>query len=142
MKQKELTVSEYNKLMLSKLSEEEIYFKIADYLDEHYPGVLYHFDFGSGTYLSKSQRIRQVRMNRRRGFPDLFIYEPKGKYKGLAIEIKRENTNLYNKKGILATEHIQEQMICLDVLNMKGYYAVFGIGFEDCKLIIDEYLKK
>lgn len=72
--------------------------------------------------------------------PDLFIAEPKGGYCGLFIEIKAES--IFNKNGTRKTStHLKEQSNMLDKLTNKGYCAVFGCGWDECKKIIDNYLK-
>ena len=71
-------------------------------------------------------------MGMRAGFPDFFIYEPRGKYHGLAIELKRV------KGGRVA----DTQQKCLDELSERGYMAVVCRGFEEARKTIDEYLKE
>ena len=62
-------------------------------------------------------------------------------YNGLFIEIKKEGTKLYKKDNTFTTPHIQEQWGCILGLQRKGYMADFGIGFDECKTLIDQYLK-
>tara|TARA_R110000744_G_scaffold134922_1_gene244214 strand:+ start:10643 stop:10864 length:222 start_codon:yes stop_codon:yes gene_type:complete len=63
------------------------------------------------------------------GFPDLFIYEPKGKYNGLAIELKvKGNSASPNQKRVMG------------ILNEKGYLAKICTGFEEVTDEIDNYL--
>jgi hypothetical protein len=65
-----------------------------------------------------------------RGFPDLFIYEPQGKYSGLAIEIKTD-------KGV-ASIHQKEW---IRKLNERGYRAEICKGYDNVVKTIDSYLK-
>jgi hypothetical protein len=62
------------------------------------------------------------------------------KYAGLMIELKKEGTRIYKKDGSFASGHIEEQAKMLALLGAKGYKAVFGVGFENTKEIIDNYL--
>ncbi len=65
------------------------------------------------------------------GCPDLVIPEPNKQYHGLFIEMKREKgstTSLEQKKWIKA-------------LNERNYLAVIAKGFNEAKLIIDNYFK-
>lgn len=124
---------------------------IAKYLKLAYPNVLYHFDY-AGLNLSKAQSGRMKNIQGGRGFPDLFIAEPKevmeedGEqtivtyYNGLFIEVKKEGTVLWKARGGPASEHIREQIDILTELEATGYKAEFGIGFDDCKNLIDNYL--
>lgn len=63
-------------------------------------------------------------------------------YCGLFIELKKEGTTIYKKNGeLVANEHIREQASILEELRQRGYKAEFGIGFENTKEIIDDYMK-
>jgi len=64
------------------------------------------------------------------GFPDIFIYEPKGDYHGLAIELK--------VKGNYAS---QNQKKVLSILSKRGYRAEVCTGFDNAIAVIDEYLE-
>ena len=105
-----------------------------------YPNVLYHFD-PTGLNLSKAQSGMMKAIQGGRGWPDLFIAEPRGVFHGLFVEIKPEGTRIYKKSSLPATPHIEEQETCIFKLNDREYAATFGVGFDDCKAIIDDYLK-
>ena len=75
-----------------------------------------------------------------RGWPDLFIAKPMGKYAGLFLELKPEGTRIQKKDGSAATPHITEQIECLSQLLFNGYCTSFACGFDNAKLIIDDYL--
>lgn len=126
------------------MTEAELQVQVADYIRLRYPKVLFHSDFGSGIKLTMGQAIKQKRQNGgRRAWPDMFIAEPmrdKGWY-GLFIELKKEGTRLYKKDGTPASEHIKEQSELLEELDGLGYMAVFAVGFDEAKKIIDEYLR-
>lgn len=148
------------------MRESDLQILVADYIRIKYPKVLFHSDFGSGIRLTKGQAIKQKRQNGgRRGWPDLFIAEPKHIWDtdktlgvrigfadngetvlysqivaGLFIELKKDGTRLYKKDGSWATEHIAEQAETLQALKDRGYEAYFAVGFKEAKKIIDEYL--
>jgi hypothetical protein len=109
-----------------------------------YPATLFHFDL-AGLNLSRAQAGMMKAIQGNRGFPDLFIAESKHylnvHYYGLFIEVKAEGTRLYKKNLEAATPHLNEQMEFHDVLRMKGYKCEFGVGWDECKKIIDSYLK-
>lgn len=128
------------------MTEAELQTQVADYLRLQFPEVLFHSDFGSGVKLTPGQAIKQKRQNGgRRGWPDIFVAEPmviKGKdYHGLFIELKKDGTRLMKRDGSWATDHVAEQAEMLDRLEFRGYRAVFVVGFEQAKKIIDDYLK-
>ena len=130
------------------MNEAELQVAVAEYIRLQYPKVLFHSDFGSGIKLTKGQAIKQKRQNGGiRGWPDMFIAEPyyfiDGDISpGLFIELKKEGTRLKKKDGSWASEHIAEQAELLEKLRERGYEAEFGVGFNDTKKIIDNYLKK
>lgn len=125
------------------MKEQQLQTLIADYIRLRHPSAIFHSDFGSGAKLTIAQAARQKRQNGgRRAWPDIFIAEPRGKYHGLFIELKREGTTIIKKDGTLvANAHIREQFDLLHDLRRRGYKAEFGIGFENTIAIIDEYFK-
>lgn len=131
------------------MTEREVYTLVAQYLQVRYPKAIYRFDLAADMKLTPGQARRHKELHPYRGYPDLFIAEPAPRcvdgswnyeYNGLFIEIKKEGTRLKNKKGEWATEHIKEQADILEELQFRGYRAVFAVGFEEVKKIIDEYL--
>ncbi len=134
------------------MTEVALYEQIAQYMNLKYPGVIYHFDL-SGLW-TPSHKLRNLygRLNRR-GWPDLFIAQPKYNgaaapvdehgniapllLHGLFIELKREGTKIY-----LKGRHLQEQALMLEALRSQGYKAEFAIGFNEATKLIDEYLNK
>jgi hypothetical protein len=132
------------------VSEAILQEQVANYLRLQYPQVVFHSDTGSITRLTPRQGARRKRQNGgRRAWPDMFIAEPVPRcvdggwdyeYHGLFIELKKEGTRLKKKDGKWASEHIAEQAEMLEILEFRGYKAVFCVGFEEAKKVIDEYL--
>lgn len=124
------------------MREHDIYVLIADYLRYQYPQVIYRFDLAADLKLTIGQASKHKRLQRYRGYPDLFIAEPKGKNGGLYLEIKKAGTKIFKKDGALvADEHIREQFDMLHDLRRKGYAAEFACGFDEAKKLIDDYMK-
>ena len=82
------------------MTEYQLYKQIRDYLTLQYPDVIAHFDSGSGMKLTMGQAVRQKRINPKRGYPDLFIAEPRGCYHGLYLEIKKDGEKVFKKDGV------------------------------------------
>lgn len=123
------------------MKESDLQVQVADYLRLRYPDVLFHSDFGSGIKLTQGQAMKQKRQNGgRRGWPDMFLAEPKNGLHGLFIELKKAGTRLKKKDGTWASSHLEEQNEVLNQLQKKGYAAYFAVGFEEAKDIIDDYL--
>ena len=139
-------------------SEHSLYEQIARYLQLQYPDVIYRFDIAADLKLTMGQAVKHKRLHPERGYPDLFIAKTKeikvktvlgGGYSlveikplgGLYIEIKKDGEKLTKKDGSWRTPHIAEQAEALEKLRARGYKAEFGVGFSECKQIIDEYLR-
>ena len=124
------------------MTEADLQVQVADYLRLQYPRVMFHSDFGSGIKLTMGQAIKQKRQNGgRRAWPDMALAEPRGKYHGAYIELKKAGTHIFKKDGTLvADQHIREQAEMLQRLRQRGYKAEFACGFDEAKKIIDEYL--
>jgi hypothetical protein len=112
---------------------------IALYLRLQYPKVLFHFDL-AGLNLSRAQAGMMKSIQGGRGWPDLFIAEPRSIFKGLFLEIKAEGTKLYKKDTYPTTPHLAEQEHCLFALDDNEYCAKFAVGFDEAKELIDGYL--
>lgn len=138
-------------------SEHNLYEQLAHYLQLQYPNVIYRFDVGADLKLTSGQAAKHKRLHPERGYPDLYIAESSenvnskdwngivrewGFYFGLYLEIKTESNSPYKKDGTLKKDqHLEEQARMLEKLRARGYKAEFGVGFEGCKKIIDEYLR-
>jgi hypothetical protein len=122
-------------------SEAQIHEAVCNYIKLQYPKVMFNSDM-SGVKLTKLQAVRAAKLRSSKGFPDLVIYESRGKFKALFIELKKDRDELFCKDGLFRkTEHIANQRIMLNRLSELGYEAVFACGFDEVKDIIDEYLK-
>jgi hypothetical protein len=113
--------------------------QVCDYLRKQYPNVLFTSE-ASGLRLTMGQAVQMKRLRSCNGFPDLMIFEPRGKYHGLLIELKAEGTKLLNKNDYFATDHLAKQADVIWDLKSKLYYAEFAVGFDEAKRIIDAYL--
>ncbi len=110
------------------MKEYQLQKAICKYLDLQ--GILYCGSMGGQYQVHMSQRIKAKNSGYKKGFPDLFIYEPRGAYCGLAIELKTG----YNR----ATK---EQLWWRDELNKRGYVAEICNGLDDTLVVISKYLK-
>ena len=123
-------------------AEKHLHQQICSYLNLQYPDVIYLSD-PSGLKVSigvaielKKKRCKKYKI------PDLIILKPMNGLHGLVLEIKVSVDDVFTKKMEIRTnEHIQEQHKTIRELVRLGYAAYFGIGFEGCKRLIDNYLK-
>lgn len=123
------------------MNEIQLQKQVCDYIHWAYPRAMFNSDL-AGIKLTIGQAVRAKTLKSERGFPDLFIYEKNNDHIGLCIELKVEGTSIFKKNGEFATPHIKEQAEVLRKLSQRGFYAVFGIGFDHAKKIIDDYFKK
>jgi hypothetical protein len=109
----------------SESNQQEIVIK---YLRLAYPDALYCASAG-GMRTSYLQAVKMKRTGYVKGFPDLFIYEPRGAFYGIAIEMKKE-------KGGVASP---EQKCWQEQLRNRGYASYICKGNEEAIKVIDEY---
>jgi hypothetical protein len=109
----------------SESNQQEIVIK---YLKLAYPDALYCASAG-GMRTSYLQAVKMKRTGYVKGFPDLFIYEPRGAFYGLAIEMKKE------KGGTASPEQKRWQ----EQLRNRGYASYICKGKDEAIKIIDEY---
>lgn len=102
---------------------------IIQYIKMAYPNALYCASAG-GMFTSMKQAIKMKATGYVKGFPDLQICEPNGKYFGLFIEVKTE-------KGVVS----KEQKEWIKELNKRGYFATYVKGTDEAIKVIDEYFK-
>jgi len=112
----------------SEANQQEIVIK---YLRLAYPDALYCASAG-GMRTSYLQAIKMKRTGYVKGFPDLFIYEPRGEFHGLAIEMKKE-------KGGTASP---EQKSWQEQLRNRNYASYICKGNEEAIKVIDEYFNE
>jgi hypothetical protein len=120
--------------------EKILHQQICKYLDYQYPELIYTSDM-SGMRVSIGLRV-EMQKKRCKGYCilDLLILHPSNGYHGLLIELKIDRP--FKKDGTLKkSDHLTEQQKTISRLNELGYFATFGVGFDDCKNIIDKYLK-
>ena len=111
--------------------EEDEQREFSDWLDEK--GVLW-FHIPNERKSTPAALYELERQGLKKGVPDNFIAEPRGKYHGLFIELKRSKKSL-SKKSL-------EQKKWVNSLNEKGYKAVFCYGAEEAKRETLKYLEE
>lgn len=123
---------------MGKKKEEKLQISVCKYLKLQYPNIIFASD-GSGVRLTKGQAVLAKKMRSDKGYPDLFIAEPRGAFSGLYLELKKDGEVVYNRNGSIRKDK-QEQNEMLIRLREKGYVAEFAVGFDACKRLIDSYL--
>ena len=107
--------------------EHDIQVALVGLLESIEPTPLYSATVG-GVRLAIHTAKKMKEAGYSRGVPDMLVYEPRGMYAGLAIEVKTE-------KGRAS----DEQKEWIRQLNSKGWRAEICKGFEECADVICEY---
>jgi hypothetical protein len=109
---------------------------VVDYLHTQYPNVLF-WSTPNGAQLAGNASRRAAKMNilKQEGFlpgvSDLIIFEPRGEYSALFLEMKRA-------VGGKASEN---QLWFLREVEPRGGFGAVAFGFDEAKDIVDNYLK-
>lgn len=126
---------------LKKETELSVHNQVCKYLKAQYPKVMFLSDFGAGIKMSIGMANRQSMQKSNHAFPDIMIFEPRGGWNGLFIEVKKDDSIYYKgTTDLKPVQHVLDQFHCIRLLTQKNYYADFGCGFIECKRIIDEYM--
>ena len=121
------------------MTEYQIQKALAEYLRAR--GVMFRSD-GGGLKLPIGLAKKYKMINDGSAWPDVFIAESKSGYFGLFLELKRDHTQVWDKRGnIRKNAHIQRQNDTLKALRERGYCAEFACGLDDAIELVDDYLK-
>ena len=114
---------------------------VSKYLRSAYPESEFIYDTGSGSKRSEFMGALMKSWRSGSGFPDMTLYERRGEWSLLMIELKAEKAPLEKTDGTLRkNEHLENQQAMHIKLRNKGYYACFGKGFDHCRSLIDWYM--
>jgi len=123
-----------------KHSELDVHSAVCKYLK--LKNLMFISDFAAGIKMTQGMAMRQKSQKSDHDWPDIFVAEPRGNYHGLFLELKRDRDSLYNKDGSMKkSDHLTDQLTCLNLLNQKGYYARFACGTDEAIQLIEDYLK-
>lgn len=126
---------------IKKQPEFELQKRVCSYLRAAYPSVLFMSDTIASLKLTRMQAKRNYQIQKR-GFktPDVIVFEPRGSFAGLFIELKVESP--YKLNGELKSDqHLREQSETIEDLKKRGYHASFQWEWENIIKLINWYLK-
>jgi hypothetical protein len=112
-------------------SEAAVQKAVIDYLRYQYPDALYCATAG-GMKASYKQAARMKLTGYVKGVPDLQIFEPRGGFHGLMIEIKKDKTSYPTT----------EQKEWIKKLNERGYSAHVCKGVDEAIGVINSYFTR
>lgn len=140
-------------------TEYKLQVQICNYIKMQYSDIYFLSDTVANVKLTVNQQARNKAIQKGDfSCPDLIIFEPRGGYSGLFLELKKEspylkssNNNVLrkqpvkrlNKSGqvIEVYDHLEQQDLTLRRLREKGYMAEFCWSLDMAVKIIDGYMK-
>jgi hypothetical protein len=122
-------------------SERKMQNALCEYIRIQYPKVKFRTD-KDGQFAMKSALRDKKKQASAKGFPDLIIREKRHGFNGLVMELKRDGEVVFKKDGTLRKDaHLSDQQEWLDWFESLGCKALFSIGFDESKELIDCYLR-
>lgn len=113
----------------NKSPEHDIQVALTRYLEAHKESPLFSATVG-GVRLAMHTAKKMKQAGYKKGIPDLLIFEPRGMYTGLAIEVKTKTGR--------PSSHQKEW---IKRLNSNGWRAEICYGLAECLAVIDEYFQ-
>lgn len=124
-----------------KFEEFGIQASFCDYLRLVHPNFLFMSDTIGNVKLNGSQAARNARIQCQKfKCPDVIIFEPTEKYKGLFLEFKKSTPFKKDGTTLLSNEHVQAQQKSINDLKERGYYACFVWSKDMAIEILNKYL--
>jgi hypothetical protein len=127
------------------MKESDVHKQLIAYIKLQYPNTIVSSDpNGLKVTMGQAKQLKAMRLPDTGGHPDIFIFRTNKEYSGCFIEVKKEGEKIFKVRPFppeYRTPHLEKQGMIHDKLRLQGYFGGFGIGFEGCKDIIDEYMK-
>jgi hypothetical protein len=141
-----ISAAEFKKMTPRKKSmkrEEKLQSWLCRWLRIKYPTAMFMADIAAGMNLGKKWNGIKSAWRTCKGMPDLYIFEPRGEFYGLFLELKADTPSSSPVKinGTLkGDKHIQEQFSVHIIMKNKGYLCLFVTGREHATDTIQWYL--
>lgn len=107
---------------------------VVKYLKIRYPNALFTSSI-AGKTANKYTRIALHHAGYRAGTPDLMIFEPRGRYHSLFIEMKAIRNIYGSRKGVVTSEQLEWQR----ELSERDFSAHVCYGCDEAMNVIDAY---
>ena len=123
-------------------SERKVHKKFVDYLHAQYRKKCRYVSSATGERFDPLQAKKVADLQWGPGQPDVLMPLIRGRYCGLALELKKEGERpFYVKTGKLKKdEHLQDQAEWLEYLYENGWFCAFSVGFDESVLLADLYI--
>lgn len=109
---------------------------LVSYIQTRYPDVLFWSTPNGAELAGRTTGQRVARMNKLKaegllpGVSDLILFEPRGGYSALFLEMKRDPT----------CKPTENQVWFLHQVEQRGGYGCVAHGYDEAVLLVDEYL--
>lgn len=115
--------------------------RLCQWMLVNYPGAVFRSGF-EGLHLTEQQASQMSILNSHTGMPDLMIFERRGQYCGLCLELKKDGAPLYKKDGktLRSSTHLANQQATLALLAARGWRTGFAQGLAQAQERIVEYM--
>ena len=122
------------------MSEKQIHTVICKYIKMQYPNFYFLSD-PSGLKMSIGMATSLKRTRSAHAQLDIVILEPSKKYKGLILEVKKAESEVYKKNGeYRENEHVKKQLNSIFHLRDKGYKCVYVFNLQDAIKVLKNYI--
>ena len=118
-----------NKKIISVSSESELQRILVNYLRDNHPTLLFTCTHTDSMLSNPQDRYNAKCLGYQQGLPDLYIFSKRGKYNGMAIELK----NCWGNGEVS-----KEQNEILEKLDKEGIYCIVSNDLLD---IINKLIK-
>ncbi len=108
--------------------EQKIQISVANYLRLKYPKLLWTIS-PVGLIISRNMGMLAVRMGYRAGTPDIIIFEPRGHFHGLFVELKSDTGATSEKQNLFIRDALD-----------RGYATAVCFSYAEAARTIDNYL--
>lgn len=123
------------------MKEIDITIAICNWLRKN--DYLFYCDIAAGLHLSAYQGLLVSKMRYGRGLPDIIVFHRFADYVGLALEVKRSESEFLTKSGqFRSSEHIREQLEVMSRLTEQGWYCEFVTSVQQVENIINKLKSK
>lgn len=120
--------------------EEAIHAQFCAYVRTRYPDVIFTSE-SSGIRLTMGQAVKAKKLRSGARLPDFWMAEPRGRFSGFFLELKRNHDEVFRKDGSLKQDdRVLGQAGVLRRLSEKGYKAEFACGLQQAIDELDYYM--
>lgn len=122
------------------LAEKQLHKAICKYIKYQHPKAYFLSDpSGLKMSIGMATELKTTRSQHKQ--LDIIILEPKGRYHGLIIEVKKDRSEVYKKNGdFKENKHVKEQRESIEHLRSLGYHVHYAFSLDHGINVVDVYM--